>query len=145
MKKFKLGLVVDDNEMDTFVVKALLEKLSFADAVWCASGAQKALELIQTINSRIVSGEWKAGEICIFLDYEMPYLNGGGFAAALEKMAPELLQQTYMLSILTIEEQALRMNMKPALRGFLSKPLTAPTLHQILNQQESPREVKKVV
>ena len=143
MKKFKLGLVVDDNEMDTFVVKALIEKLSFAETVWCASSAQKALELIQTIHSRIKAGEWKAAEICIFLDYEMPYLNGGGFAVALEKMLPELLQQTYMLSILSIDEQVLRMDMKPALRGFLSKPLTEGSLHQILRQGGILPEVKK--
>lgn len=141
MKKFKLCLVIDDNDIDNFVVKILLERSSFAETVCCASGGNTALEIIRKLNGRILAGELNNEDICIFLDFEMPYLNGGGFAVSLEKMAPDLLRQTYMLSILSKEEQSLRMKQKPALRGFISKPLSEATLQTILNEQDSPQEM----
>ncbi|WP_017732937.1 response regulator [Nafulsella turpanensis] len=141
MGRIKLGLIIDDNEMDTFVVKAVLEKFNFAESVISVPGAHKALELVQGLKKQIEDGHLSVEEVCIFLDYEMPYMNGGGFISALEAMAPDFLQRTYMLSILSVEEQIACLKMKPAIKGFLSKPLGEATLLQILSQQEIQKAV----
>lgn len=80
----------------------------------------------------------------IFLDLNMPEMNGWEFleALVLPEATSNSFPQIYILSSSLDPSDRLRAENNPSVRGFLSKPLEAVNL-QFLNQEAIP--VKRVV
>lgn len=130
-----MALVIDDGEVDTFVVKNLLQRISFAEVVQTASSALKALEILDALKREIEAGKICPKEICIFLDIKMPIMDGGGLLKALSKISPDLLKQVYILSGLSPETQQ-EETKGYEVAGFVSKPLKEATALELLEKRE---------
>lgn len=135
MKNFRLALIIDDGEVDTFVVATLLQRISFAEEVKTASSALKALEMLDSLKRELETGGRSPEEICIFLDIKMPIMDGRGFLVALNKISPALLQRVYILSSLPLETQQ-EETRGFALAGYVSKPLREAAALQLLEETE---------
>ena len=106
MTKFKLLLIIDDSEMDSFVTKIVVERVKLADSVVCLTNAYNALEYVQTLKGRVEKEGIQLKDLCVFLDIMMPYMNAGDFLISLDKIWPSLVSRVFIVSGLPPEEQA---------------------------------------
>jgi len=81
MKKYKTVLMIDDNDIDGFVTKKIIEKSGFAKNVILKKSAVKALEYLKSNDS-----SRKNFPDIIFLDLRMPEMDGFKFLDEFEKL-----------------------------------------------------------
>jgi CheY-like chemotaxis protein len=122
--RYSVVMLVDDNELDNFINKKLLENEKFAETVLVHQSAQSALE------------ELKKSEIqpdIIFLDIMMPHMDGFGFLDEFGKLSDSLKNKTKIVMLSTSEsfKDLNRANQSKYVYKFLNKPLNKPVLDAI--------------
>lgn len=130
MGRFKLVLIIEDNEMDNFVIKAMFERVQLAEEVYSVSNVFNALEFVQSLNSKILSADLQPEEICIFLDILMPFMDGNDFLDSMNKIWPELVPRVYVLSSLPVEEQDMYIQVE-GVAGNIMKPIMEGSLREL--------------
>jgi CheY-like chemotaxis protein len=123
-------LLVDDNPDDNFFHERVIKKNHFTNCVIAKESAKEALFYLKTRpvtqNNRID---------IIFLDINMPGMNGWEFLEEYNKLDKELQQGVVIIMLTTSESQE---DKKKAMEwGFLAefktKPLTKSMIEEILN------------
>ena len=71
-------LIIDDNELDRLSIEAYLEKHSFLKLSGSFANPIECLEIIQAKNVQL-----------LFLDIDMPYINGLEFLSSLKNPQPD--------------------------------------------------------
>lgn len=135
MAKFKLVLIIDDSDMDSFVTKTVMERLKLSDAVVTVTNAYNALEYIRSLKKKVENEEYTVADLCVFLDIMMPYMNAGDFLNALDKTWPSLVERVYIVSGLPLEEQS-DIVLRKDVGGFITKPLTDDKARDIFLRKE---------
>lgn len=118
-------MLIDDNELDNFVNKKLLENEHFAEHVLVQSSGNNALDYLKSHANN-------AAEIpeIIFLDIMMPDLDGFGFLIEFEKLNDEIKNKSKVIMLSTSEsfKDLNRANRNKYVYKFLNKPLNKPVL-----------------
>lgn len=111
--------VIDDEEMSVFYTANFLQLNHFSAEVRSFSSAKKALAGLEALI------ESKAFPDFIFLDLNMPALDGWGFLHAYRKFPKEIKEKctVYILSSSVDEHDIKRSKIHEDVRDFLSKPL----------------------
>jgi len=128
MKKYNLVLLIDDNEIDNFVAKKVIEKSGFAEKVITVQSAKNALDYLNTENS----SKDLLPDI-IFLDIGMPEMDGFEFLEEYEKLNKIVVNNCKVLvlsSSLDIDDYN-RANRNKLVRKFINKPLSKKLLMEI--------------
>lgn len=128
MKKYNLVLLIDDNEIDNFVAKKVIEKSGFAEKVITVQSAKNALDYLNTENS----SKDVLPDI-IFLDIGMPEMDGFEFLEEYEKLNKIVVNNCKVLvlsSSLDIDDYN-RANRNKLVRKFINKPLSKKSLMEI--------------
>lgn len=129
MAKLSCTLLVDDDPTTNYLNRKLLETLDVTERVLVALNGQEAL--------RVLAAECtEASPTCpalIFLDVNMPLMNGFEFLAAYQQL-PLALRQAIVIIMLTtsMHPQDLRRLDALPVAGFLSKPLNPAKVHEVL-------------
>ena len=129
MIKSKLNvLVVDDDGIYQFTTKKTLEATGFAENIFICSNGREAIDLIQ----RNIKNGPGIPDV-IFLDVNMPVMNGWDFLEELEhiKSSFSSLPRIYILSSTVDPEDYKRAKSFDAVVDFISKPLSKEFLEQI--------------
>jgi CheY-like chemotaxis protein len=123
-KAYDIIMLVDDNPMDNFINKRLIESCGLASEVICFESAQDALLYLGT-NQKLPS--------LIFLDINMPGMNGFEFLEAYENLPSVIHEKCKVLMLSTSEnfKDLNRANKNRFVRKFLNKPLSANVLKAI--------------
>jgi CheY-like chemotaxis protein len=127
-------MVIDDSELDCFVTQKFLERTNRSLIIKTFQHAQRALEIIQKDFD-----ENNLVPTIIFLDLQMPFMNGFKFVEEFEKFPPEI-QKNYKIIILTILSSSTnpvdihRILTYDAVNSIVEKPLTKEKLVLLLNQ-----------
>jgi len=123
--RYSIAMLIDDNELDNFVNKKLIENEHFADQVVVQSSGINALDYLKS-NS---SNEGVLPDV-IFLDIMMPDLDGFGFLAEFEKLSEEVKKKSKIIMLSTSEsfKDLNRANQNKYVYKFLNKPLNKPVL-----------------
>lgn len=132
MKRFKYSsvMIIDDEAIDNFVNEKLLRHYDIADKIYVHTSAKSALEFFKNIQ-RVAEKDDSLIPNYIFLDINMPIIDGWGFLGEYEKANLKLDCKVVILTASVSpedEEKALSYN---SVYAFLSKPLTFEQLKSL--------------
>lgn len=122
----ELAILIDDNDIDLFVQKRFVEINNFSERVITYNSATLAI-------SRLMNLEESTIPNLIFLDLNMPEMDGFGFLENFKKLPPSIRDKTKVVVVTsssshTDKERALAF--EPVIH-FMSKPLSDKALDQI--------------
>ena len=124
-------LVIDDNEIDRYVAKLVMENYDFAEKVICLETPMEALELLK-------EHEANPDELpdLIFLDINMPIMSGFDFLNEYQNLS-ETIQKHCIIMMLTTslnDDDRERAKENKFVYSFLNKPLDKEKLEKIADQ-----------
>lgn len=123
--KHKKVMIIDDNEIDRYVCERISKTFYFSEEVVSMESATDALEYLASLNLEVD----QLPEV-IFLDINMPDMNGFEFLEAYENLPPDIKKSCIivMLTSSTHFEDQERANKFSYVRGYLNKPLNSEKL-----------------
>ncbi|MEN8249197.1 MAG: response regulator [Bacteroidota bacterium] len=128
-KKHKAVLLVDDDSTDNYLNKKTIESNNFAEKIYLSTNALSAVELLQNFeeyNTEMLPD-------VIFLDLDMPFIDGFEFLDRFEEFKPETIEKCKVV-ILTSSinpADAERSEIYSFVRKYLRKPLTEENLNTL--------------
>ncbi len=128
MPKYKLVLLVEDDPITIMVCDRIIMMSAFAEKVISCENGKYAIDYLKDLAEK---GEEKP-EI-IFLDINMPVMNGWDFLEEFEKVRSSYskLPDIYILSSTVDPEDYKRAKTFPAVVSFISKPLSKEVLQNL--------------
>lgn len=126
---FRKVLVIDDNSIDRYIAEISIKKAGFAEEVVVKESAMEGLDYLSE-NSH----DGAALPQLIFLDINMPGVNGFDFLEMFEKL-PQVVQDTcdiMMLSSSLDPRDHNRVLESKHVSMFINKPLKREVLQEIL-------------
>jgi len=126
-QKLNCVMLVDDNEDDNFFHKIVLKETGIAEHIKVAESGFEALDFLKNEN--------KIPEL-IFLDINMPKMNGWEFLEEYRKLNDEQKARVIIIMLTTSLNPADRKKalVIPEVDGFETKPLTHETLSEIIER-----------
>jgi CheY-like chemotaxis protein len=120
--KLDFVLLIDDDESTIFFHRIMVEESGATDNIWVTNSGENGLQLIQ---EKILPNPSISG--IIFLDINMPMMNGWQVLDALEQMQEKVPAQVLlvMVSATTYPPDLERINNHPLVYGLVPKPLAA--------------------
>ncbi|MCC6683468.1 MAG: response regulator [Bacteroidia bacterium] len=128
MNKVKFVLVVDDDQINNFVCSRMIKLSGISDHVECVLGGQEALDLIKK-----AAAENTQLPDLIFLDINMPGMNGWDFLDQYRTLAPELKtgSHIFMLSSSLYKDDIDKSSQYKEVAEYVIKPLSIEVLREI--------------
>jgi len=124
--KIKL-LVIDDDDINIFIIKKIVEKTGFDVDMAAKNNGQLAIDYLKNLlaeNSPLPD--------LILIDINMPILNGWEFIEAYETLAITGKIDMYMLSSSVYENDIEKAKGYRTVKGFISKPLSIERLTELI-------------
>jgi CheY-like chemotaxis protein len=123
--RYKLVMLIDDNELDNFVNKKLIENEQFANEVTVESSGISALDHLKKSSVEIPD--------LIFLDIMMPGMDGFAFLDEFAKLGDEIKKKSKIIMLSTSEsfKDLNKANQNKYVYKFLNKPLNKAVLDAI--------------
>jgi CheY-like chemotaxis protein len=120
-------VIIDDDPMYQLIVKHLLQKIDKSISVTDYENGADAVAGL----SAMPSSEWPH---VVFLDINMPMMDGWQFLAEAAEKIPELAQRCsiYMLSTSIDNRDRDRAEAMPAVREYICKPVSQEKLKEIV-------------
>ncbi|HWW40672.1 MULTISPECIES: response regulator [Pedobacter] len=120
-------LVIDDDDINIFIIKKIVEKTGFAVNMVSKSNGQLAIDyLVQVLKDDEPFPQ------LMLIDINMPVLNGWEFIEAYERMDVSKRSDLYMLSSSVYENDIEKAKTYKIVKGFISKPLSIDRLIELL-------------
>ena len=128
MANYKRVMLVDDNEIDNIINEKIIEANSFADSILVFQTGQEALDYLKDNQNN----EKDLPEI-VFLDINMPIMDGFQFLEDFEKFSDTVLNKCkiIMLSSSISPKDIDRAASSKYVKKYLNKPLNARYLEAI--------------
>ncbi|HEY9178899.1 MAG TPA: response regulator [Flavipsychrobacter sp.] len=122
-------IVIDDSKLDCFIAEKIILNSGKCESVKVFQQAVQALEYIQAAAT-------SQSTTVVFVDIQMPVMNGFEFVENFEKLSDELKKNyhIYMLSSSINENDIARVKGYPSVKHFLNKPLTNNTIQSVLEE-----------
>ncbi len=130
--KLETVLLIDDSSAEIYANRRRLTMASMAREIHEFTSADAALTFLRSPGRLHVD--------LIFVDINMPRMNGFQFADEYERLYPELSAGTLvvMLSGSLNPADRRRAESHPAIDGFMQKPIDIPQLQAFLKKYEDP-------
>ena len=123
-QKLKCILVIDDDEPTNFFTRMILEEMDCAEHIHTMQSGQEALEYLGKSESNGNDENLYPSPDLIFLDINMPAMNGWEFLEEYRKIAVKHRIIMVMLTTSLFPEDRSRAETMPEISGFENKPIT---------------------
>jgi CheY-like chemotaxis protein len=127
-------LVVDDDEPTNFFTEMILQESGCVKHIKLVQSAQEALEYLIKSEEPGVDPELYPSPDLIFLDINMPAMNGWEFLEEYKKLSIADKIIVIMLTTSLFPEDQSKANEMPEISGFEHKPMTPEKLKDILHK-----------
>ncbi len=131
-------LLIDDSEADNYIHSRVIKKADVTNEIVVKLGAQEALDYLQTKEN----GQYPNPDL-IFLDINMPGLNGWDFLEEYKKLDKEQKKGVVVCMLSTSAPDIERQNITKyeEIKSYSQKPLTNEALKHII-KEVYPEKVK---
>jgi two-component SAPR family response regulator len=119
-------IVIDDSKLDCFIAEKIIKSTGICKVVKSFFQAPEALKYI--------AAQPNDEKTVVFIDIQMPVMNGFEFVEEFEKMSAEIKKNynLYIISSSINENDLNRVNSFPSVKQFINKPLTSAGLISLL-------------
>lgn len=134
MVKINSIMLVDDDDISNYVTKDIVDEAAIVNHVFIAMNGKEALAAIQ---EKIASNELETlSPMLVFLDINMPVMDGFEFLDAYEKEVDEDIRDNIHVVMLTssTDDQDVRRARLHTISGYIPKPLTQDKLSEVLSK-----------
>ena len=126
--QFKKVMVIDDNQIDRYIIETVIKKAGFAEEVISRESARSALKYLEEY-----ANNHEALPQVIFLDINMPAMDGWEFLTQY-KMLTKKATKTIVIVMLTTSlnpDDEMKSKEIKEVYGYRNKPLTRLMLEEI--------------
>jgi len=129
-RKFNCVLLVDDDEATNYINQYIINEADFAEHVKVVGNGQKALDYLKSNND----DEYLRPNL-IFLDMNMPVMNGWEFLEQYKQLEEELQSERVVVMLTTSLNPDDKANAErtESINHFMNKPLTVEMLRELQN------------
>ncbi|MCU0415785.1 MAG: response regulator [Cytophagaceae bacterium] len=124
MKEKVTICIVDDDEIFQFITKKTFERLNRTDDLYIFSNGEEAIQFFQS--------HTELHPDVIFVDINMPIMDGWDFMDALETMNMKY-PQVFIVSSSIDDKDLSKAKAMPLVKDYITKPLDEQTIRYILN------------
>ncbi|MES2732186.1 MAG: response regulator [Bacteroidota bacterium] len=135
MKKLKSILLVDDDNIANFYNQLIIEEMGITDTIVIKHNGAEALDFLQNLcfcNNPLMK------DLCpeiIFLDVNMPVMNGLELLEELKKFNEEIITHTRIVILTSSNNQHdIALAQSLGVKAYLNKPLTEEKIAHLLSQ-----------
>jgi CheY-like chemotaxis protein len=133
-KKLNCLLLVDDDNATNYLNKKIVQQVECTQHVVVASSGQQALDYLTNSGDYTIHGEKYPQPDLIFLDLNMPAMNGWEFLEKYRQLPAGQKARVIMVMLTTSlnPDDQTKAHKTPEIKGFMNKPLTREMLVSIL-------------
>lgn len=125
--KYDKVLIVDDTELDCFIAEKVMRISQFARNTICINSACDALKYLDTLSENP-----DAVPELIFLDLNMPGMNGFQFLTEYNKLPGNIRKRSIvMLTSSILEDDKQQAMSSEYVRSFINKPISLAALQNL--------------
>ena len=142
--KLNCILVIDDDEPTNFFTRIILEEADCCNYIRTVQSGQEALDYLAQSEKPDADPNLFPSPDLIFLDINMPAMNGWEFLDEYKKLniAPQHKIIMVMLTTSLFPEDEAKAARSPEISGFENKPLTLEKLERIMQTYFIDRELR---
>ena len=128
MRRLKHVLIVDDDEVNNFICENIIKKAQFSETVSSFSNPRECLSYLNDLEE----GSKDIPEL-IFLDLNMPILNGWEYLSEFSKLEKPFCKDiSFIILSSTIYQEDIKKSLEiERVLDFISKPLTKSILKEL--------------
>lgn len=143
-QKLNCILVIDDDEPTNFFTRIILEEADCCTHIKTVQSGQEALDYLAQSEKPGADPNLYPSPDLIFLDINMPAMNGWEFLDEYRKLsiAPQHKIIMVMLTTSLFPEDKAKAGRSPEISGFENKPLTLDKLERILKTYFLDRQLR---
>jgi CheY-like chemotaxis protein len=129
-------ICIDDDPVCLMLEKMVIKHSKITDEVHLVSSVEAALSLLETLRVQDASGLSNGAPTLVFLDINMPVLDGFDFLDALNSSGGELVDKVkvVMLSSSIDDREIKKAKEYKSVIDFISKPLTVSAVRSLSYQ-----------
>jgi CheY-like chemotaxis protein len=134
--KLSCIMVIDDDEPTNFISTMLIEEAECTHHLEIVDSGMKALNFLKKATTEVASpGDFIAPDL-IFLDINMPRMNGWEFLTEFRKISNEHVPQPVIIMLTTSlnPDDKQRAENIPEITDFENKPLTKEMIERIIKK-----------
>ena len=130
-KKYPTIMLIDDNEIDNLINQKMIEAAAISERIYTNTGAKSGLEFLRNIEKTGMAD--KILPDLIFLDIDMPLMDGFQFLDEFEKLSQLIKKKCHVIMLTSsINPQDYNLSKKyPIIKMYLNKPLSLESIHEI--------------
>ncbi|GAA5040739.1 response regulator [Marivirga lumbricoides] len=130
MSKYHSVMLIDDNEIDNLINQKMVEAARLSDYIYTHTGAKSAIEFLKNIEQLEKDVVEKVLPDVIFLDIDMPLMDGFQFLEEFNKLKDATIKKCKIIMLTSsINPQDVSKSKKyEAVKKYLNKPLSQESL-----------------